>query len=75
MPRATGCGRSGAGGCLGQLHPGEDGSSPPWAFKDLVIVDTPDALLVAHRDQTQKVKDVVDSALAMGMSPPSCTAP
>jgi len=28
--------------------------------KDLVIVDTPDALLVAHRDQTQKVKDVVD---------------
>jgi mannose-1-phosphate guanylyltransferase len=28
--------------------------------KDLVIVDTPDALLVAHRDHTQKVKDVVD---------------
>ncbi|MEO8135620.1 MAG: mannose-1-phosphate guanylyltransferase/mannose-6-phosphate isomerase [Betaproteobacteria bacterium] len=26
---------------------------------DLVIVDTPDALLVAHRDRTQAVKDVV----------------
>ena len=26
---------------------------------DLVIVDTPDALLVSHRDQTQRVKDIV----------------
>ena len=28
--------------------------------KDLVIVDTPDALLVAHKDSAQKVKAVVD---------------
>jgi len=28
--------------------------------QDLVIVDTPDALLVSHRDRTQSVKDVVD---------------
>ena len=28
--------------------------------KDLVIIDTPDALLVAHRDKTQQVKEVVD---------------
>ncbi|HEY1772211.1 MAG TPA: mannose-1-phosphate guanylyltransferase/mannose-6-phosphate isomerase [Gammaproteobacteria bacterium] len=28
--------------------------------QDLVIVDTPDALLVGHRDQTQSVKDVVE---------------
>lgn len=29
--------------------------------KDLVIVDTPDALLVAHKDAAQKVKTVVDA--------------
>jgi mannose-1-phosphate guanylyltransferase/mannose-6-phosphate isomerase len=28
--------------------------------QDLIIVDTPDALLVGHRDKTQQVKDVVD---------------
>ncbi len=28
--------------------------------QDLIIVDTPDALLVGHRDKTQSVKDVVD---------------
>jgi mannose-1-phosphate guanylyltransferase len=28
---------------------------------DLVIVDTPDALLVAHKDSAQKVKTVVDT--------------
>src|SRR5690606_23150663 len=27
---------------------------------DLVVVDTPDALLIGHRDKTQKVKDVVE---------------
>lgn len=34
--------------------------------KDLVIVDTPDALLVGHRDQTQSVKDVVDQLRKTG---------
>ena len=34
--------------------------------RDLVIVDTPDALLVGHRDQTQSVKDVVDQLRKSG---------
>ncbi|HSN17272.1 MAG TPA: mannose-1-phosphate guanylyltransferase/mannose-6-phosphate isomerase [Gammaproteobacteria bacterium] len=34
--------------------------------KDLVIVDTPDALLVGHRDQTQSVKEVVDQLRKAG---------
>ena len=33
---------------------------------DLVIVDTPDALLVAHRDQLQRVKEVVGELKARG---------
>jgi mannose-1-phosphate guanylyltransferase len=33
---------------------------------DLVIVDTPDATLVAHRDQLQRVKDVVGALKARG---------
>jgi mannose-1-phosphate guanylyltransferase len=27
--------------------------------KDLIVVDTPDALLICHKDQDQKVKDIV----------------
>ena len=34
--------------------------------EDLVIVDTPDALLVGHRDRTQSVKDVVDQLRKTG---------
>jgi mannose-1-phosphate guanylyltransferase len=34
--------------------------------RDLVIVDTADALLVGHRDQTQSVKDVVDQLRKTG---------
>ena len=34
--------------------------------KNLVIVDTPDALLVAHRDHLQRVKDVVVELKARG---------
>jgi mannose-1-phosphate guanylyltransferase / mannose-6-phosphate isomerase len=34
--------------------------------KDLIIVDTPDALLVAHKDSAQKVKSVVDALKARG---------
>jgi mannose-1-phosphate guanylyltransferase len=34
--------------------------------QELVIVDTPDALLVAHRDRTQSVKDVVDDLRKSG---------
>ncbi|HEY3645684.1 MAG TPA: mannose-1-phosphate guanylyltransferase/mannose-6-phosphate isomerase [Gammaproteobacteria bacterium] len=34
--------------------------------QDLVIVDTPDALLVGHRDQTQSVKDVVEQLRKAG---------
>lgn len=34
--------------------------------RDLVIVDTPDALLVGHRDHTQSVKDVVDQLRKSG---------
>ena len=30
--------------------------------KDLVIVDTGDALLICRRDRTQDVKDIVDAA-------------
>lgn len=30
-------------------------------LKDIVIVDTPDALLVAHKDESQKVKNIVES--------------
>lgn len=33
---------------------------------DLVIVDTPDALLVSHRDQTQRVKEIVTLLKARG---------
>ena len=34
--------------------------------EDLCIVDTPDALLIAHRDQAQKVKNVVDELKVRG---------
>jgi len=34
--------------------------------RDLVIVDTPDAVLVAHRDHLQRVKDVVGELKARG---------
>ena len=34
--------------------------------ENLVIVDTPDALLVAHRDHLQRVKDVVGELKARG---------
>ena len=34
--------------------------------EDLVIVDTPDAVLVAHRDHVQRVKDVVGELKARG---------
>jgi mannose-1-phosphate guanylyltransferase len=33
---------------------------------DLVIIDTPDALLVSHRDQTQQVKEIVRQLKASG---------
>ena len=32
--------------------------------KDLVVVETPDAVLVAHKDRTQEVKQVVDALKA-----------
>jgi mannose-1-phosphate guanylyltransferase / mannose-6-phosphate isomerase len=35
-------------------------------IEDLVIIDTDDALLIAHRSQTQKTKDVVDTLKARG---------
>ena len=35
--------------------------------KDLIIVDTPSALLVAHKDSSQKVKEVVDILKARGL--------
>lgn len=34
--------------------------------KDLVVVDTPDALLVAHKDKAQSIKMVVDALRARG---------
>ncbi|HNN44822.1 MAG TPA: mannose-1-phosphate guanylyltransferase/mannose-6-phosphate isomerase [Azospira sp.] len=34
--------------------------------KDLVVVETPDAVLVAHKDRTQEVKQVVDALKAQG---------
>jgi mannose-1-phosphate guanylyltransferase len=34
--------------------------------KDLVVVDTPDALLVAHKSAAQKIKSVVDALKARG---------
>ena len=34
--------------------------------KDLVVVETPDAVLVAHKDRTQDVKKVVDALKAQG---------
>jgi mannose-1-phosphate guanylyltransferase len=34
--------------------------------KDLVVVDTPDALLVAHKSAAQKIKSVVDTLKARG---------
>ncbi|MDF2462273.1 MAG: mannose-phosphate guanylyltransferase/mannose-6-phosphate isomerase [Ramlibacter sp.] len=34
--------------------------------KDLVVVDTPDALLVAHKDSAQKIKSVVEALKARG---------
>ena len=35
-------------------------------LEDLVIVDTDDALLIAHRSQAQKTKDIVDTLKARG---------
>ncbi len=34
--------------------------------KDLVVVDTPDALLIAHKGSAQKIKSVVDALRARG---------
>jgi hypothetical protein len=34
--------------------------------EDIIIVDTGDALLVCHKDQDQKVKDMVDSIKKKG---------
>jgi hypothetical protein len=34
--------------------------------EDIIVVDTGDALLVCHRDQDQKVKDMVDSIKKKG---------
>jgi mannose-1-phosphate guanylyltransferase len=41
-------------------------SSRPSACRNLVIVDTPDAVLVAHRDHLQRVKEVVGELKARG---------
>jgi mannose-1-phosphate guanylyltransferase/mannose-6-phosphate isomerase len=37
-------------------------------LQDLVVIDTPDALLVAHRDKLQLVKDIVTRLKAIGHS-------
>jgi hypothetical protein len=34
----------------------------------VVVVDTPDALLVCHKDQTQRVKDVVNKLKSEGLA-------
>ncbi|MDZ4764855.1 MAG: sugar phosphate nucleotidyltransferase [Chloroflexota bacterium] len=36
--------------------------------EDLVVIDTEDALLICHKDQTQKVKDVVNTLKAEGLA-------
>jgi mannose-1-phosphate guanylyltransferase len=36
--------------------------------EDIVVVETPDALLVCHKDQTQRVKDVVNKLKAEGLA-------
>jgi mannose-1-phosphate guanylyltransferase len=36
--------------------------------EDVVVVDTPDALLVCHKDQTQRVKDVVNKLKSEGLA-------
>ena len=43
--------------------------------ENLVIVDTPDAVLVAHRDHLQRVKDVVGELKARGHESYRCTGP
>lgn len=35
---------------------------------DLIVVDSPDALLVVHKDSSQKVKELVDEMRAAGMT-------
>ena len=37
-------------------------------IKDLVIVDTPDALLVCRRDQAQRIREVISLLEAAGRS-------
>ncbi|MCP5244700.1 MAG: mannose-1-phosphate guanylyltransferase/mannose-6-phosphate isomerase [Burkholderiales bacterium] len=37
-------------------------------IKDMIVVETPDAILVAHKDQTQDVKKIVDSLKETGRS-------
>ncbi|MCK4430922.1 MAG: hypothetical protein KAW19_06430, partial [Candidatus Aminicenantes bacterium] len=36
--------------------------------KDLIVVDTEDALLICHKDQDQKVKDIVENIKKKGKS-------
>lgn len=37
-------------------------------IRDMIVVETPDAILVAHKDQTQDVKKIVDSLKKTGRS-------
>ena len=37
-------------------------------IQDMIVVETPDAILVAHKDQTQDVKKIVDSLKETGRS-------
>jgi len=41
--------------------------------ENLVIIDTPDAVLVAHRDHLQRVKEVVGELKARATTPTGCT--
>ena len=50
--------RAEAGGDRGVLKPGS--CQRYGVSDDLVVVDTPDALLVCRKDQTQRVKEVLE---------------
>ncbi|WP_041193320.1 mannose-1-phosphate guanylyltransferase/mannose-6-phosphate isomerase [Candidatus Symbiobacter mobilis] len=55
-------------GCAGSLVQSESRLVACVGVRDLVVVETADAVLVAHKDRTQEVKQIVDALRSRGRS-------
>ncbi len=60
-----------ARGCRNTLAWGDGRLLALLGLDDVVVVDTTDAVLVAHKDKVQDVKDIVSTLKAQGRSEPS----